>query len=174
MKDNRQITETQRQEHCILVTYMDPRFKIPRLLSCLGERKTTGNRQLLELAGYIQEGPDPKAKCYGTNWTESQQHEARSSRGERSLWNSLENFGLDSSVPTARIQLRLATQRINRYLQDTITASANTESLLNWQFQEHLWSVLFHIAGHHLNCPIHSSSVHAAFFHSQCYTFTNR
>ncbi|CAM5097654.1 unnamed protein product [Natator depressus] len=153
LRGNRQIAEIRAQEHYVLATYVDPRFK-NNMASFVPEGEGGLHRWTQRLIDEVAENiRDVQDRGTSQRQTQQQRKGSASDRG-RSLWDSLEDFGLISVAPvlldSAKTQ---AAQIVEGYLQDTVVLSASAEPLLYWQLKRDMWLPLFQVAVQHLSCP---------------------
>ncbi|XP_074873033.1 zinc finger BED domain-containing protein 6-like [Carettochelys insculpta] len=153
LRGNRQIAEIRCQEQYVLATYVDPRFK-NNMASFVADGESGlprwTQRLIDEVAENIRDGQERGA----SQRQAQQQCEGGAADRSRSLWDSLEDFGLISVAPvrldSAKAQ---AAQIVEGYLQDTMVLSASAEPLLYWQLKRDVWLPLFQVAVQHLSCP---------------------
>uniref|UniRef100_A0A8C8RNW6 Uncharacterized protein n=1 Tax=Pelusios castaneus TaxID=367368 RepID=A0A8C8RNW6_9SAUR len=139
LRGNRQIAEICGQEHYVLATYVDPRFK-NNMASFVPEGESGlhrwTQRVINEVAENIRDVSDPGVS---RRHAQQQRKGSASDRG-RTLWDSLEDFGLMTMAPllldSAKAQ---AAQMVDGYLQDTVVLSASAEPLLYWQLKRDVW-----------------------------------
>lgn len=148
LRGHRLTAEIRTQEHYILATYLDPRFK-NSMASFLPEGEgglpRWTQRLVDEVAQNIRVARDRRQA--------PQQQQREGSRG-RSLWDSLEDFGLIRAAPVLMDSAKAqAAQMVEGYLQDTVVLSASAEPLLYWQLKRDVWLPLFQVAVQHLSCP---------------------
>uniref|UniRef100_A0A8C3S0L6 Uncharacterized protein n=1 Tax=Chelydra serpentina TaxID=8475 RepID=A0A8C3S0L6_CHESE len=144
LRGNRQIAEIRAQEHYVLATYVDPRFK-NNMASFVPEGEGGLHRWTQRLIDEVAENIRDVQDRGASRRQAQQQREGSASDRGRSLWESLEDFGLIRVAPvlldSAKAQ---AAQIVEGYLQDTVVLSASAEPLLYWQLKRDMWLPLFH------------------------------
>uniref|UniRef100_A0A8C3P7X2 Uncharacterized protein n=1 Tax=Chrysemys picta bellii TaxID=8478 RepID=A0A8C3P7X2_CHRPI len=153
LRGNRQIAEIRAQEHYVLATYVDPRFK-NNMASFVPEGEGGLHRWTQRLINEVAKNiRDVWDQGTSRRQTQQQREGSASDRGKY-LWDSLEDFGLISMAPvlldSAKAQ---AAQIVEGYLQDTVVLSASAEPLMYWQLKRDVWLPLFQVAVQHLSCP---------------------
>ncbi|XP_019354625.1 zinc finger BED domain-containing protein 6 [Alligator mississippiensis] len=151
LQGNRQIMEIRSQEHYILATYMDPRFK-----NNMAAFMPSGDSSLHCWTQRLIDEVAENIRDTGETSTGQRQQQCEGSASDqgRSLWDSLEDFGLISVAPASQDSAKAqAAQIVEGYLQDTVLMSASAEPLLYWQLKRDVWLPLFQVAVQHLSCP---------------------